>query len=264
MFEWLLDEMATIKTNKFYVIDGPLPAETRKAMEDANIAVPPSYKAFVLRFGNVNLYRKGSVYLVRVFAAPRYDVSKDGQHLLFFGRTDYALAYLKESLLVPSGESPVFEWRHAQGLRRAAVGFEEWLIKKCEAARKRFTKKEWEDIRTGPRPFNEQERIVVEARRRFRLRVAGVAENEDLVFEVHNASGMVLPYLSVGVRDKCGEIIGGIWLPVSSVLPGETCIIQKGCYKERHKPEEIEVFLQPDPEPEDRDLYWEFKQIGNQ
>ena len=269
MFEWLLDEMAAVKTRKFYLVEGPLPADTRKAMEHANAPVPPSYKAFILQFGNAQLYRQGSVYLLRVFAAPRLDESKDGQRLLHFGRTDMALAYFKESLLVPGDECPVFEWRHAQGLRKAADGFEEWLVMKCKAARKHFKRKDWEAIRSGPPAFSEQEKAVVEARKRFSWRVVGVAEDGDLVFEVHNGSEMILPYLSVGVRERSGGLIGGIWLPVSSVLPGQTRKVQKGCYKERHAPDKIEVFCQPDPEPEDRDLYWEFKELpglvnGNQ
>jgi hypothetical protein len=259
MFEWLQEEMAVVNTPKFYLVDGALPPGTRKAMERSKVPVPPSYKAFVLQFGNAHLYRKGSGYLVRVFAAPREVVCDRGQPLLHFGRTDLALAYFKESLLVRGGESPVFEWRHGGGMRKAADGFEEWLIKSCASARKRFSKRGWEALVTGPAPFNEREKAIAEARKRFRWRVLDIAKNGDLVFEVHNGAEISLPYLSVGVRKKNGEVIGGVWLPVSSIAPGQTGTIQKGCYKERHAPETIEVFQQPDPGPEDRDVYWEFK-----
>lgn len=261
MFSWLEDEMARIKTNKFHLVDGPLPAEQRELVERAELPVPPSYKQFVIRFGNAKLYRQGSVYLVQVFAVPAEAQSDDGEALLHFGRTDMALAYFKESLLVPGSESPVFEWRHGQGLQQAANGFEEWLKSKCEASRKLFKKKQWQQIENGPSPFTDQERSIVEARRKFRWRVTGIAANGDIQFEVHNGSDMVLPFLSIGVRGKGGKVNGGVWLPVSSVMPGQTRIIMKDCYKDLVPPSQVDVFDQPDPEPEDRDRYWEFKAI---
>lgn len=262
MFDWLEDEMARIKTNKFHVVDGPLPAEQRELVEQAELPVPPSYKQFVIQFGNAKLYRQGNVYLVQVFAVPADAQSEDGEALLYFGRTDMALAYFKESLLVPGAESPVFEWRHGQGLQQTANGFEGWLKAKCEAARKLFKKKQWEAIEKGPPPFTEQEQAVVDARRKFRWRVVGVADNGDLQFEVHNGSDMVLPFLSIGVRGKNGKVDGGVWLPVSSVLPGQTRVVEKDCYKDLIPPDEVNAFEQPDPEPEDRDRYWEFKALA--
>lgn len=262
MFDWLVDEMARINTRKFHVVDGQLSHEQRELVEQLELAVPPSYEQFVIQFGNAKLYRQGSVYLVQVFAVPANAQSEDGETLLHFGRTDMALAYFKKSLLVPGAESPVFEWRHEQGLQQTASGFEEWLKAECEAAKKLFKKKQWEAIEKGPPPFTEQEQAVVDARRKFRWRVVGVAGNGDLQFEVHNGSDMVLPFLSIGVRGKNGKVNGGVWLPVSSVLPGQTHMIEKDCYKDLIPPDEVDAFEQPDPEPEDRDRYWEFRALA--
>lgn len=258
VFDWLQNEMSACKTRKFYLVDGLLSDDTRLAMENANLPMPPSYTDFISRFGNANLYRKGSIYLVQVFAAPRPEIYKEEKYLQF-GRTDLALAYFKESLMVPERESSVFEWRHKQGVRKVADGFEEWLVKKCAVAKERFSKSEWEAIKLGPPAFSEPEEAVIEARRAFRWRVAGVAENGDILFEIHNGSRAILPYLSIGVRRVNGDVFGGIWLPISSVLPGQAMTIHKSCYKERYSPEEIEFFDLPDPSPEDRDRYWEFK-----
>lgn len=262
MFNWLTDEMASVKTNKFYVVDGPLSDEQRELFEQAALPFPPSYKEFVNQFGNAKLYRQGAVYLVQVFAVPERAQSERGEPLLYFGRTDLALAYFNESLLVMGSESPVFEWRHEQGLVRAANGFEEWLKSRCDAAKRLFTKKRWQQIEKGPPPFSQQEQGILEARRKFRWRVVGVATNGNIRFEVHNGSAMVLPYLSIGVRGKRGKVDGGIWLPVSSVKPGNTLVIEKDCYKDLLHPDDVEVFEQPDPGPEDRDRYWEFKVLG--
>lgn len=262
MFDWLKDEMDRIKTRKFHVVDGLLSDEQRELVEQSDLPVPPSYKQFVIQFGNANLYRQGSSYLVRVFDVPTDARSDDGHALLHFGRTDIALAYFRESLLVLGEESPVFEWEHQQGLRQTANNFEEWLRARCEAARKSFSKKEWAAIEKGPPPFTEREQAIVKSRRNFRWQVIGIADNGNLIFEVHNGSNMVLPFLSIGVRAKNGELNGGVWLPVSSVQPGQTCTLEKNCYKDLLLPEEVDVFEKPDPEPEDRDRYWEFRHLS--
>jgi hypothetical protein len=235
MFEWLENEMGQVNTPKFYIVDGPAPAELREAIEHSDVAPPPSYEAFVLQFGNAKLYRQGSVYLVQVFASLLDAESDEGETLLQFGRTDMSLAYFKESLLIRGRESPVFEWRHELGLQNTA-------------------------------DFSVQEKAIVEARKLFRWRVVGIAPNGDLRFEVHNGSNLVLPYFSIGIRGKLrppksGPLNGGVWLPVSSILPGDTQIIEKGCYKNLVDPKDIEAFAEPDPEPEDRDRYWEFRSL---
>jgi hypothetical protein len=267
MFEWLVQEMARIRTRKFHLVDGPAPPEFRQAVQESAVPVPPSYEEFVLRFGNARLYRQGGVYLVQVFGGPREARADEGEPLLHFGRTDMAMAYFKEALLVHGGESPVFEWHQEQGLQKTADGFEPWLKARCAAARSLFKKKQWEAIERGPLPFSEREKAIVEARKHFRWRVVGVAPSGRLRFEVHNGSAMTLPYLSVGVRGelrppKSGPLNGGVWLPVSSVSPGETRIVEKDCYKDLVDPKDVEVFEQPDPEPEDRDRYWEFRALA--
>jgi len=264
MFEWLDDEIKRIKTQRFHRVDGPSSSELRVAVESCNFPLPPSYREFVLRFGNAELYRRGSYWLVQVYAGPREAENDQSESLILFGRSETSLAFFKESTLTKGKESPVFEWRHKQGIRKTADSFEKWLTTKCNSARKRFKKKEWETIVKGPPPFTEQEQAIVEARKRFRWRVVGVAPNEDLCFEIHNGSAMTLPYLSVGVRGKMrppttSSLNGGAFLPVASILPGETKVVEFDCYKELFAPEDTEVFALPDPEPEDRDRYWEFK-----
>jgi hypothetical protein len=266
MFEWLVDEMAKIKTRKFHLVDGPASPELRQAVEASGWRLPPSYEEFVLRFGNAKLYRRSSYWLVEVYAGPREAVSDDGEPLVQFGRTHTSLAYFKESLLVEGSESPVFEWRHEQGVQQTADGFLDWLKAKCTWARKQYKKNEWAAIEHGPPPFTEQELAVVEARKHFRWRVVGIAPNGDLRFEIHNGSDMILPYLFVGVRGKLrpprnGPLDGGARLPVSSIRPGETKIVEYDCYKQFVAPEDTEVFDLPDPGPEDRLEYWEFKPL---
>jgi hypothetical protein len=263
MFEWLEEEIKSVGTPHFFEVEGPAPPDLRRAVESSDFPLPLSYKTFVLRFGNMKLYRYGSNYYVTVFAGPREATNSKGEEFVQFGRTWTSLAYFKESMLADGKECPVFEWYH-DSLQKTADGFEEWLIKKCQAARNRFKRKEWEAILKGPAPFTEHEKVIVDARKHFRWRLMGVAANEDLQFEVHNGSNLILPYLSIGIRGKLrlpghGPLIGGAWLPVSSILPGETHLIEKDCYKNLVDPHDVEAFDKPDPEPSLRDQYWEFK-----
>lgn len=262
MYKWLLAEIAQIKTNNFHIVDGPLSAENKELVQTSAIPVPPAYKEFVIQFGNAKLYRQGGGYLVKVYAVPQDAQAENGEGLLLFGRTDMGLAYFKESLLVQGDESPVFEWRGHGKLYRTAPGFEQWLQSKCAAARKTFKKKRWEQIKEGPPPFSEWEQKIVEARRKFKWSITGIASNGDIQYQVYNGSDMVLPYLSIGIRGKHGKNNGGVWLPISSVLPGQTRVIEKDSYKNVLAPEDVEAFEKPDPGPEDRDRYWEFKALS--
>src|SRR5262249_45800856 len=171
---------------------------------------------------------------VEVIAEPSGEETEEGEPRLYFGRTDETAAYFKESLLAPGRESPVFEWHYEEGIeQQTADGFEEWLRKKCAWARRSYRKQRWREIENGPAPFSDQERRIVEARRKFRWRVVGMSDSGDIQFEVHNGSDMVLPFLSVGIRGKRrgsdATLNGGVWLPVGSVLPGQTAVIEKDC-----------------------------------
>ena len=190
MFEFLVEEMARIKTRKFHLVDGPASPEFQAAVESSGFPVPSSYKRFVLQFGNAKLYRRvdhyNSYYWVEVFGAPREVVTKDGERLLQFGRThtsstQMSLAYFKDSPILQDEETAVFEWRHGQGVRKTADGFLEWLEAKCSFARKQYQKGEWEAVENGPPPFTQEEQAVVEARKRFRWQVVGIRQRRPSV-----------------------------------------------------------------------------------
>lgn len=266
MFEWLDEEMAHINTRKFHLVDGPASAELRQAIESSDFPLPPSYKQFVIRYGNSKLYRYSVNYYLTIFAGPTEAESSGGEAFVHVGQTWNSHVYFKESLLVAGNESPVFEW-YQEGFWQTATGFEEWLKAKCAAARRRYKKKEWQAIEKGPLPFTDHEQAIAEARSHFRWQVVGVAPNEDLRFAIHNGSPMVLPYLSVGIRGKLrppktGPLHGGGYLPAASIQPGETGIVEYDCYKQFIAPEDTEVFALPAPGPEDREQYWEFKPLG--
>lgn len=262
MYEWLAQEIEEIQTNKFHRVDGPAGAKLRRAVKGTKLAAPASYKEFVLKFGNAELYRYDELdlYYVTVYASLRETETKGGEVLYLLGRNDRHFAYFKHELLSGEKESPVFEWISPAGyLRKAADEFQAWLENRCRRARKQYSKQRWAEIVRGPEPFTPLERQIVEARRRYRWRATGVAKNGDIEFEVHNGSEMMLPYLSIGIDDEDGVLGGGgVFLPVGKIKPGETKTVAFDCYKDFVSPERTKTFALPDPGPEDREFYWEF------
>lgn len=264
MYENLAEEIERIKTNKFHLVDGPLSAVRQKLIEESELLVPQSYKQFVIQFGNAKFYRHDlSRYYLEVFNVPTNAETEDGEPLFYFGRGDSSWAYFKESQFVEGAESPVYEWRYNFGLRKTADGFEEWLEAKRRGARKHYKKKEWAAIEAGPLPFTSDEKAIVEARKKFHWRVVGVAADGRIQIEVHNGSNRVIPYLTIGVNKRNEGRFGGIRLPVHSVLPTETRLIESDCYKKYLSPEDVELFDEAEPGPEDREFYWEFAQSNS-
>ena len=262
MFEWLEQELRTIKTKRFHVVDGPTDPAQQAAVAENGVPVPGSYQEFVRRFGNAKLYKKMGYYLAGVVAPPMEEEEfREGERLYRIGHYQSSDAYFKAALLRGTDEVPVFEG-HGGRWVQVADSFEAWLTKRCRAARKTYSKAEWAKVVAGPPPFSPEEHRIVEARRRFTWRLKGVTPHQSLLIEVTNGSEMVLPYLSIGVRWKDNSLEGGIWLPVSHVHPGQTAVVEHKGYSSEADPKEVEVFSLPDPEPEDRGRYWEFRALS--
>lgn len=247
--------MSRIGTRRFFVVDGPATDELRAAVSRRALPIPESYCDFVLSFGNARLFRRHDSYLLGVLAAPRSD---GGEGRLVIGHYLAAAAFFRTDLLLRGDESPVFE-ETKDGARKAADSFDIWLQSRFLSAKRSFPVREWRAIEKGPTPFSAAERELVEERRRFEWEVLGVTERGALRFGIRNGSGRRLPYLSVGIRTKDGRLEGRAWLDVSKVGPGESAIVEKACYPGLAEPSEVEAFALPDPEPEDRSTYWEFR-----
>lgn len=114
-----------------------------------------------------------------------------------------------------------------------------------------------------PKPFSKRELEIIEARKLFQWRHIGFAEDGNSIFEISNGSSVSLPYLSIGAQGKGGtKLIGGAWLNVSAIGPGQTGKVEHQCYKDMLAPEEHEFFSKSDPTPETRDDFWEFNRIS--
>jgi len=257
MFEWLEQELSEVRTPRFHLVEGPAEPHFREAVIGSHLPISPSYKEFVLKFGNTKLYRraKNDSYRIGIFSGPNVEVHKNALEMFQIGFHDGAKVYLQSSSVLP--ESPVFE-RELESFEKVADSFEVWLQSSCLRARKSYGKEKWDEILRGPAAFNAQEIAIVNARNRISWRILGVDARGNHIFQVTNASALTLPALTVGVRSKDGRLNGTILLPIDHVPPGHTVEIHADCYKDFVKPEELEIISLPEPRPEDRDRYHEF------
>jgi len=259
MYDWLEKEIAEIKWKKFHVVERHSDQNQVEQSNELDSRLPPSYMTFIREFGKAQLYRESrNTYQLGVFAPPQRMEAKDGEKLLYFGDNDDASAYFKRDLLTPGKESPVFEFEEGQ-LEKVAGSFDKWLAKAARRIRRSYKKREWQEILNGARPFSEKEQTIIDARRQFKWQVLGFTENGNIRILIKNDSMMTLPYFSVGVKVKSGAILGGLWLPVSDIAPGQEKVVEHSYYTGSLGPDVSEVCDLPDPEPEEREAYWEFR-----
>ncbi len=256
MFEWLSRELASIQTPRFHVVDGTVDPKLRSAVASSSLALPGSYQDFVLEFGNAKLYRQSrSGYTIGVFAAPRSAKPGDLAEIYQIGFHNSRAIYVGCSAW--DSDWPVY--RGGKGPARKVAGdFHEWLVAACDAARNSYPPDKWAQIMRGPARFSQDEEHIIAARRRFEWRVLEIDQSGDRVIEVKNGSDRLLPVLTIGVRSRDGRLNGAIRLKVGHVHPGQTDVLRSPCYKDLFRPEEIELFSLPDPQPEDREYYPEF------
>lgn len=257
MFEWLEQEISAIKTPRFHMVEGPADAILQEAVMQSSLPLPPSYRKFVLKFGNVKLYRRAQSdsHRIGVFAGPREAILSDGVRIYHLGFHDGASVYVK-----PGSSStgvPVFEFESGSE-EKVADDFEGWLRESCALARNAYGKEKWARIVRGPKPFTKAEQEVVEARRAINWRVLGVDAYGNHIFEVTNGSGRALSVITVGIRSLNGRLNGAVLLKIGHIGPGQTGTVHAGCYRGLVSPSEIEIFALPDPQPEDRERYAEF------
>ncbi|MEP7287474.1 MAG: hypothetical protein ABI947_17085 [Chloroflexota bacterium] len=262
MFKWLESEISQIKTRRFHMTDIASAPHSLANLWEESTLLPPSYRAFLTKFGQAKLYRYGNSYSLVVFSPPIQVLDESGERLVKFGYSSFGTAYFKYSLLKPNAESPVFEKDIDDDdpkLEKAAKNFEQWLNKRRDSIHEEYSPEEWQQILNGPPPFTSNEVRRVEARQRYKWDLLGFKENGDIRILVKNESEISLPYLGIGVKSKDGSVNGRIWLPVLDIKPGEENIIEHGCYNNLIRRSDVVLFDLPDPEPEDRALYWEFK-----
>jgi hypothetical protein len=254
MFDWLKTEAATVRTRKYFVFEAA--GDVLSASEWSDL--PRSYRQFAAEFGAASLYREGVGYVLCVLVPPVAEVLERGDERVFrIGYFDGRHAYFRVAELKRGAEAPVYEG--TRGFLTRVSGFADWLQRRAALVRKRLGKRRWAAIVKGPPPFSAEETSILRARDAFQWRDRGRAEDGAVVVEVTNRSTRTIPCLTIGVRSRGGELSGAYAFPVEGVLPGETRLIRRVCYKGLIAPEDIELFSLPEALPEDRERYWELR-----
>jgi hypothetical protein len=263
MFDWLIQEMALIKTPRFHIVEDSDPARIERARQVVRSSLPADYEGFIATFGNARLYRraKNASYYVGVFAEPRELPPSNFGVIYEIGFNYGAIVAAK----FPSGSSDVGCILEAEGssFRVVANSFDEWLQESCSKTRRAFGTEKWNEIVLGAPPFSPEELAVIFARRLFRWERLTTDPEGNVGIKVWNGSNHILKSLTIGVRSLDGRMNGAIRVPVKKLQPGESAIFAVNCYKELVMPHEIELFALPDPQPEDRERFPELQDAGN-
>ncbi len=257
MYEWLKQEILSIKTPRFHLVEGPK-AGILEVFEALRPSLPSSYQKLVLEFGGVKLYRNARTnsYRIIVFPVPFKETLSSGIFIYHVGFHDGAKVYIKLDQMI--GRCPIFECE-AGIEQEVANDFEEWLVRSCVSIRRKYTNEKWQYILRGPTPFSSAEEEIIEARRMIKWRVLGIDPDGNHIFEVENCGSRILPAITIGARSKNHRLNGAIQLDISRIGPGQRAVLHAACYKTLVPPVEIELFRLPDPRPEDREYYYELQ-----
>lgn len=249
MYEWLAAELQSIATPKFHLVEGAAEEDFREVVLNSGIALPDAYKAFAVEFGNAKFFRKGRAeYKMSVVAGPRKIEDCPGGFLVGFWRGDW--------IALREGEEGVFNRKLSKLL---SPSFDQWLADAYRAIQARYPKKQWKAIVAGPPPFDEEEASMVAARAKFVWRVLGADENGDMLIEIENRSERSIPRFALGARALDRRLHGGLNLDVSAISPGSKAVLTRSCYKKFYPADQMELFDLPQPGPEDREYYFEFR-----
>lgn len=264
----LSSEIAAIQTPEFHLVHHEFSLDGTDVPSELVSRLPPSYLQFINEFGGVRLYRKRQGYLLNVFQKPTLAKVHDA-NLIEIGHCDsFGSAYFRIADLFDGYEAPVLEidgegeFEDEVLETNTVESFSTWLDRCRKWAYSQYSKSDWESIFLGPIPFSDIEKQIILARKQFKWKTINMLEDNRFIFEVVNDSQITLPYLSVGVRTRSEKLFGRIWLPVSTIGSHEKAFIEQEIYRGLVEPDDIELYELPDPLPNQRDIYWEFKSIS--
>jgi hypothetical protein len=265
-FDWLQEEIASIKSQRFHIFESLTSAESVYKTE--GVVVPPvgDYLEFLKYFGYARMFtdhRDSPEVSVYSLKDSRRHVCKNGSVFVGFGYRSYQSVYFDEALILNGMQSPVYTVNTNQG-KVIAPNFSEWLLDAYQWAKSKYSAKRWASILVGPQPFSTSEQNIANATEKFHFELVGFHEDGDALIRVKNGSTLTLPYFSIGAKDKSDVVlIGAVWLNTSKIEPNQTAIVKHGCYKDQIKQDELMLFRCDKPIPEKREAYWEFKNIAN-
>lgn len=251
MLEWLTSEIKSIATPKFHLVDGIAVPDFQETVKKSSLRLSSSYKEFVIKFGNSRFFRLSYTgYKLGVLAGPRRHPKHEYAYQIGF-----------------NDDEPIFMCEDDESVygrdkkRLKARSFEAWLDMTYHKVKAQYSAEAWAEIEMGPRPFDEEELAVVNARKLFYWQDIGFNESKDRLLSIENGSDRTIPCLTLGVRSEDRRLNGAIILEVEKLSPGDKQIFAANCYKKLHEPSNLRLFNLPEPGPEDRPFLAELKRL---
>lgn len=251
MYEWLYEELRRIGWPDFHVVT--------PCRDPLDGSLPPSYLAFVRRFGSAKLYSAGDYHQIEVCCPPERSRLPDGEALRI-GRWLSSDAYLMASELAEGREAAVYEMTDGE-MDEVAGDFETWLEACAEEAREEYSSDDWKRLERGPDPFTSEERSILKARRKFSWKFLGAGPGDSLRFSVRNGSERFLKAITIGVKARGGVVEARLPIDTPDLAPGEERIVDVPGFATLPA-EDAVAFDLPEPSPEQRDRYSELATRG--
>lgn len=266
-YQWLEAELLQMGTKRFFYTNQLVPTRQQVACDGPSL--PTDYTNFVVRYGDTKLFRVGSLsYRMSLWWPPPRRTVNRGRCLIIIGKTEGS--YVAFALADGGAfyEDEVKELSLNGVCRSTKKPFAAWLRDKFLAYRRKYSQRAWGQLLSGPRPFTDEERAIVQARHQFEWELVDSRVPSLPTLCIHNRSERRLPFMTLNFHANVPELFiqnlhGGIYIPIDNIMPGKSGVVTKQLtYHGRCQFVPPVVFSDPDHfEPEEREYLWEFKEM---
>ncbi len=215
--------------------------------------LPGDYRDFLQNFGEVDLFRDpvNPWHCLYVYA-PMKDLANGATKVVVGRQFDLGDAFLTQN----GDDWQVTSIRPGARTSKSWKSFTDWFVAAYRKSKKTFSKADWEKALQPAPPFTEEVQRIAEARRKFSVSLVGVNGPNSVRLRVVNNSDQTLMRFTFGMRMPRG---GDGWssVPTSDIGPGQSGDVTRETYHSGDL-EKLEVYELLDPQPEDRNYYFEF------
>ncbi len=252
MYEWLTTLLAEVHTPRFFLTN--ITSDVEHSLTTWPVTPPRSYQTFIQSFGAVQLFREQNFYQLQIFQHP----AVCGERLAFGSLQSSYVSWEYRRGTLNNEPHVILITRDGSIWQNTHITFEEWLRNAVLNLRSTYLPSEWKAICRGPRPFSIDDERIVAIRRRFEI-VRYAYDNGQYALEIQNRSDGHIPFLTLNVTYPDDRRHGGKWVPVGHIHPGESSKVTFTPSKGVSHPDNAIIEIAPDPRPEDREMYWEFR-----
>jgi hypothetical protein len=266
-YDWLDAEVQQMGTRRFFRTGCAVPR--REEVARATPSLPRDYVDFIVRYGDTALFRVGSLsYRLSIWWPPPRRTVHRGEALIIVGKTEGSYVAFSEAEGTARYGDEVKELSPSGACRSTKKTFSIWLQEKFATYRRKYSPRAWRGLQSGPAPFTDEERAIVQARGQFGWEVMESSIPSLPTLRIHNRSTRRLPFITLDFHATVPELFiqelhGGIYVPVANLSPGDSVLVTKALtYHGRCQFMSPVVFTDPIFfEPEEREYLWEFQEM---